>query len=58
MNKTNFTNLLVSGSSTLLSSLNVSGVTTLSNNTIINGIANIHGGSPYSVSNNYMQKDY
>jgi hypothetical protein len=35
--------------------LNVSGITTLNNKTIINGIAEIHGGAPGAVPNNYMQ---
>ena len=55
LNKTNFTNLLVSGASTINSSLNVSGITTLSNKTIINGICNIHGGNPFAVLNNKMK---
>ena len=59
---TNLNNTNISGTTrlnnntTLISSLNVSGITTLNNNTIINGIANIHGGNPYAVSNNFMQK--
>ncbi len=52
--KTNFSNLVVSNASTLLSSLNVSGITTL-NNTNVNGIGNIHNGSPWAVTNNKMQ---
>jgi len=41
-NKTNFTNLLVSGASTLLSSFNVSGPTNL-NNLSVNGNLNVYG---------------
>jgi hypothetical protein len=42
-NKTNFTNLYVSGASTVLSSLNVSGNTTLNNATTINSSLNVAG---------------
>jgi hypothetical protein len=42
-NKTNFTNLYVSGASTLSSSLNVSGNTTLNNATTINSSLNVVG---------------
>jgi hypothetical protein len=54
-NSTQLETLLVKGI-TCMSTLNVSGITTLNNNTNINGITNIHGGSPYAVSNNFMQK--
>jgi hypothetical protein len=42
-NKTNFTNLYVSGASTVLSSLNVLGNTTLNNATTINSSLNVVG---------------
>ena len=42
LNKTNFTNLLVSGASTINSSLNVSGQSTL-NNVNIGGNLNVYG---------------
>ena len=42
-NKTNFSNLLVSGSSTLLSSLNVSGTTTLNGITTCRSSLNVSG---------------
>ena len=43
LNKTNFSNLVVSGASTYLSSLNVSGNTTLNNSTTINSSLNVSG---------------
>jgi hypothetical protein len=49
-------NITINNNTTLFSSLNVSGITTLSNKTIVNGICNIHGGNPFAVVNNYMQK--
>ena len=40
----------------MIQHVNVSGITTLSNKTIINGVCNIHGGNPYAVGANFIQK--
>ncbi len=49
LNKTNFTNLLISGESTLLSALNISGFTTLNNRATIVSTLDVSG---FTILNN------